>query len=323
MRIVNVNSQDTGNQCFKLSKAINETFPGLHESRAFTGQPSSIAFEQDVAMDKRWQSTAFPKWITEYWLSADVIHRHAKWKRSAGWPPASLTAGRIIHQHGRYGSAIKLKAIQEADKRLKQIRVVSTLNLLAWVNNNFKRWFPPPMDIVRLDKIKRECQKTKDRLIIAHSPTQRERKHTNYFLYVMKEIRKKYPKVQVCLIEGKTHAECLRLRANADICYDQLLLQYGTSGLEAMTMGQPVIAGCADALYEKMTHFFGTPPFVRATKETLFTTIERLIIDEQLRTHMGKVGRNYIETYHSFKHTAELAIDTYKEAKEWMSCSVQ
>ena len=314
MKIVNVNKRDTGNQCYKLSKAINQWFPDTHVSRAFVDSQGYTQFPYDIMMKDEWRNGRFPEWIVRYWEEADIVHRHGFWRWGLGWAKPRHNVGKILHQHGRWGAHVKLADVEEEDKKYNQLRVVSTLNLLPWVRNNPKRWFPPPIDIEFVDKIKAEyVEKKSDNIIISHSPTHRGRKHTELFIRTMKEIRKKYANVQVMLVENVTHEECLKLRVKADIHFDQLLLQHGTSGLEAMTMRQAVIAGCGNRTWDTILEVVGAPPFIKTTSKTLFKVIEKLIMEPEFRSYMGSVGRRYIEEYHSFKYTAELAIKTYEE----------
>jgi glycosyltransferase involved in cell wall biosynthesis len=300
-----------------LSKAINETYDGEHESRAFVKKrPTFTDFPIDILLQHKWRNNNLPPWIKEYWETADVVHRHAFWHWANGWAVQPPGAGRILHQHGRFDRSTKAKDIWASDQQRGQLRIVSTISLLPWVHNDPELWFPPPMDIKRLDAIKAEHRKETDRVVVMHSPTHRGRKNTTLFLHVMKEIRKKHKNVQVVLMEGKTNVECLQARANADICFDQLLLQYGTSGLEAMTMGQPVIAGCKDWTYDNIKKIVGVPPFVRAERGTLFEVIDKLVSDRPYREYIGAVGRAYIEKFHSFENTARIAIETYERAIE-------
>jgi hypothetical protein len=312
-----VNVKDTGNQCYKLSKAINETFTGVHESRAFTRKQGYTKFPYDVQRRLVWAKEGFPDWIVKYWATCDIVHKHGKPGWEMGWPKANPHAGVLFHQHGRFGPGIKPEVIWAHDRERKQLRVVSTINLLSWVNNRIDRWFPPPMDIEWIDSLKTEAKKTYSTIRIVHTPTHRGRKHTELFLNVCKELRKKYRQVEPVIVESKTHEECMKIRATADIVYDQLLLQYGTSGLEGMALGVPVVAGCADSTWAKMVQTFATPPFVRANPKTLFKVLSDLIESWEMREDYGEIGRKYIEEYHSFRNTAELAIKTYLEAIEY------
>lgn len=316
LKIVNVSRKDTGNQCLKLSKAINGTFPGKHESRAFSRVgPTFTGFEQDVLWSPHWKKQGIPSWIVDYFHTANVIHRHAFWSWSKGWPPINRRAGRVLNQHGRFGQEYSREEIWEEDDRYRQIRVVSTLNLLDWVKGRRDRWLPPPMDIDKISAIVRKHRKKKkDEVVVAHAPTLRRLKGTDLFLEVMKDICARYKNVRVLLIEGRKHTEALALRVNADIYYDQLLLQYGTAGLEAMVMGQPVVAGCEDRTWAVMEDMFTIPPFVKATRLSLSEVIEELILEEEYRKYMGEVGRAYVRKYHCFENVAKIAIDLYREA---------
>lgn len=313
MKIVNVNRPDTGGQCYRLSIAINETYKGIHESRAFVGSKTYRKYPTDIQWKDSF-SESMPKWITTYWATADVIHAHAFWQRARDWPEFNPKAGKILHQHGRFGSHTTPKMLQDRDKKNRAIRVVSSFNLLRYVNGNIDRWFPIPINLRMMNRIQRQCRQNHESVRIVHSPTNRGLKHTELFIHTCKQLRKKYPFVQMVLIENTPWIECLKIRSNSDICFDQLLLQYGSSGLESMAFGHPVVAGCSDEIAEMIADKIGYLPFIRATPKTLFTVLEQLIVDKELCQKYGTIGKQYVEQWHSHEVTAKIAIRTYEEA---------
>jgi glycosyltransferase involved in cell wall biosynthesis len=324
VKICNVNNRDTGNQCYRLSKAINETFPEVHESHAFIMTRGYTQFPVDVQYRGEWARKKFPKWIREFWEGADVVHRHGRWHRGNGWPaPKKKDVGKILHQHGRWDPSTTLASIEAEDQQRRQIRVVSTISLLPWVRYNPERWFPTPIDLDRLDTIKEKYgekpEEWKEKIVVSHSPTLRRLKNTEHFLRMMKRIKARNPKVELLLIERKTYANCLVTKACADICFDQLLLQHGTNGLEAMAFGQPVVAGSIRHKWvlPKIKEICGWIPFVNATERTLMGVLEELINEPELRKWWGLVGRAYVEKWHSHEFTAKRAIKTYEEAIEY------
>jgi hypothetical protein len=313
LKIINVNSPDTGGQCYRLSTAINETYKGIHESRAFVGGVTYRKYPTDVLWNNSF-SKSMPTWITTYWATADIIHAHAFWRRTRRWPKVNPKAGKILHQHGRFGSHTTPKMLQTQDRKNKAIRVVSSFNLLRYVNGNIDRWFPIPINLKMTRRIQRQCRDEHESVRIVHSPTNRGLKHTDLFIRTCKQLRRRYPSVQVVLIENKPWIECLKIRSNCDICFDQLLLQYGSSGLESMVFGHPVVAGCSDKIAEMIVDKIGYLPFVRATPKTLFNVLEQLIVDIELRKKYGAIGRQYVKQWHSHETVAKIAIKTYEEA---------
>lgn len=314
MKIVNVNSPDTGGQCYRLSKAINETYPGIHTSRAFTKGETYRKYPVDVQWKKGW-ALGFPPWIKKFWETADIIHVHSFWKRADVWPKINGRAGRIMHQHGRFGR-VPVKYLREQDRRAGAIRVVSSLNLIHYVDGDTDRWFPIPVDLEMLDEIKKKNQIQDGKIRIVHSPTHRGRKSTELFLSVCRELEKRHPFVETVLIENTSWLECLKIKSACDICFDQLLLQYGSSGLESMGFGQPIVAGCKDHTSLLIKEKIGYLPFIRTTRRKLIRALERLVLREDLRKKWGAIGRKYVEQWHSHKAVSEIAIRTYEEALE-------
>lgn len=93
---------------------------------------------------------------------------------------------------------------------------------------------------------------------VAHSPTTRERKGTEEFLEAMRDLP-----VEVEIIEGVPHAECLERKRSAGLFFDQAGAEsdprlgvtdvvgwYGNSALEAAVHGIPTIAHLSEAAFE-------------------------------------------------------------------------
>jgi len=313
MKIVNINSTDTGGQCWRLSSAINKVYNGIHKSRWFLKETNYLQYPVDVLWK---ENNKYALWVAKFFETADVVHVHANWRRASGWFSFKERIGKIVHQHGRMGDDFKyqIPEILEKDKGAKQIRVVSTINLLAYVEFDLNRWFPTPIDMDWLSIIKRKNREPHDTIRIIHSPTMRKLKDTDLFISVMGQLQKKYDFVEMILVEGVSNVECLIKKAKCDICFDQILLQHGTSGLESMAMGQPVVAGCNYEVAGMIKEVVGYLPFIRASENDLYEVLESLILSQQERLRWGKIGYDYVKKWHSFEYTAAHAIKTYEES---------
>lgn len=313
MKIINVNSADTGGQTERLSRMINREYKGIHESKGFVRGLNYINYPTDVLYTGKLKN--LPMDIRKYWASADIVHMHNRWNRHTMWSKMKPDIGRIFHQHGR--SVKPLEELQTFDRKKQLIRVVSTLNLLRFVRDDPNRWFPTPVDLPFLQRMKKKYYVEHEPIFIMHSPTQRHLKHTDLFLDVMVKLKEKY-NVKEVLVERKTYHQTQVVRASADIIYDQLLLQHGSNGLEGMSMSIPIVAGCIGAKNtpERIRNICGKLPFVEATEETLYNVLEQLILDEGMRKEYGKIGLDYVKKWHIPPYVTDLAIKTYKEAIE-------
>src|SRR6185369_446611 len=105
---------------------------------------------------------------------------------------------------------------------------------------------------------------------IVHAPTNRTLKHTDLFLEAVRQLTEEGLPIDLDLIEGQTHSECMARKAQADIVFDQLAFGYGCNAVEAWGMGIPVIAGAEDQwVLNRMDQEWGGLPFMLATTQNL------------------------------------------------------
>lgn len=312
MKIVDVNGVDTGNQSYKLAQAINMRYAPEHISISFIGDPHANYLKFPYMVKKVQKQ---PKWVTDWWANADIIHGHNLWRRVRGFGlNANPNAVKVLHQHGRFGSDITPGYLARCDKKGKFFRIVSTINLLRYVGGDDSRWLPAPMDLKKFERIKEKHYEPHDTIRVLHSPTLRRLKHTDLFLKVMERIMKKHKNVELVMVEGKSNDECLKIKCSCDICYDQLLLQYGTNALESWAFGIPCIVG--SPFRKQIENSVGFIPYYEATEDTLYDAIETLVLDGEKRTEYGELGKKYLKDFHDYPFVAEKALNIYERAVE-------
>jgi glycosyltransferase involved in cell wall biosynthesis len=308
MQIVDVNPSDTGGQSFKLAQAINLNYYPRHQSLSFIRGNGYLDYPHMVKYNESWVSV--PDWIVRYWGGADILHIHNKVRYSKGWASCKPNITIVMHQHGRVPWDT-----YALDQENSHYRIVSTINLLHYVFNDPSRWLPAPMRVKSLESIKRDNKDDHETIRIVHSPTMSgKRKNTDLFLKVMKKIQNKYKNVELILISNKTNRECLRIKSQCDICYDQLLLQYGTNALESWCFGCPVVCGGPEGTLENIKKIIGYLPFLEADENNLQYQLEYLIEDENARRKWGGIGKKYVEEWHDYPIVAERAISIYEDA---------
>lgn len=299
MRIATMQSADTGGQSYKIAKAINTHTE--HEARSFIKIKDYLNFPHDILFGEHKL-----EFVREYLGSADIIHVHNKYRNLNGWTVLNKKAKYVIHQHGRFPEGYLPQEFKDADRQRGALRVVSTLNLLNYVDFDFNRWIPAPFDVDNLLKLK--STHNTDNVLIAHSPTRRDYKNTDLLIETVNRIQG----LELVLIEGKTNEESLRLKAMCDITFDQMHLCYGNSGLEAMCFKQAVIAAPTDNARATILKHIGYEPYVYATPETLYDVLKKLTEDKEYRENCGQISYDYIKQYHDFPVVANKLINIYK-----------
>ncbi len=322
MNIVNAVKADTGGQAIRLSGAINALYKGEHTSRTFTSQLNYGRIPYDILYRRsgRWIAKGFPDGALNIWKAADVYHLHNSMGWMRQWPLREMNpeSGIIMHSHGRPSARVSKAMRMEEGKKQRGIRVVSTPGLLDMIfgYNKIERWFPAPMDIPALKKLRIDKRKDDGIIRVVHAPT--VNKNTREFLEVMEAIEHKHKNVETIVISRQTQVNAISLKAVGTIHFNCLQHGMGSNVFECMAMGIPSITGNHYAGYPdlvKELHPDHVLPYVNVTaQEDLFDAIDELIVNESLRTELIAAGLRWVEKYHTFEYTTALAIKTYKEA---------
>ena len=171
-----------------------------------------------------------------------------------------------------------------------------------------------------LENVRKQAQNSQNQtktVRIAHSPTNRTVKSTNFIMKVVQTLFNQGFPVSLDLIERTPYAKVLERKAKADILVDQLHLGYGNSSIEAMCMGIPVIAGVSDPrTREFMVDTWGGLPFYQTDEESLEKHLIELITDAGLRSHWGKVGYQHVVKYHNEQTVSDQLAAHYRAAAE-------
>jgi hypothetical protein len=210
----------------------------------------------------------------------------------------------VIQHHGTYFRDNHKRLIREQRSR-KAIGLASTLDLWAMYPDDLE-WLPAPYDGEWL----RSFRKPSDVLTIAHAPTNREIKGTAAFLAACERLSRQV-EVRVVLIENRAWDECLRLKGQADIYYDQTELGYGNNAIESWGMGIPVIAGAADATLETMSNRFPLP-FYSATESTLYHVLLDLASSQVKRDYWARRGAEHFARFHDDRVVVPQLQDIYR-----------
>jgi glycosyltransferase involved in cell wall biosynthesis len=247
-----------------------------------------------------------PSGLDDLFRAADVIHIVERWGAVMpfeGWQRKPL----VMHHHGSEFRVHNTANLLVEVPKYGAYGIVSTPDLL--LIDPTLEWLPNPCDIDRMRRIRRTNFEPRWPLRVAHSPTDRGLKATDSFLAAIEGTE-----LDADVIEWTDWESCLARKARADIFYDQLHIGYALSGIEAMAMGIPVIAGAYDRrIIDLMLSLFDYLPFLMATKETLHERIEHMK-DPATRKVVAAVGTHHVERWHAEAVVAKQLATIYEKA---------
>jgi len=184
-----------------------------------------------------------------------------------------------------------------------RINFVSTPDLLEFVDRSIL--LPQVIDFDLINQILDEPRPARNhtKLIVAHAPTNRAIKGTNFIIDAVNHLKEKGLDIDLLLLENLSHENLLRNLKNADIAIDQLLIgAYGVFAAEAMAMGIPTMVNIRDDLWDKYPY---PPPVINANPITIETTLEMIYNNRQDLEKYRFTGQTYAYRVH---HPVRVAI---------------
>ena len=155
-------------------------------------------------------------------------------------------------------------------------------------------------------------EKENERLRICHAPRNRLFKGTERIIEACRRMEERHG-LELVLIEGKTHAEALRLKMTCDIAIDQIGdvggTGYGVNSLETLSMGIPTLT----SFTPEFDAFLADHPFIVVNHDNIAEKLEQVILDRDLRLRKGREGRAFVEKYHEAGKVVESIYAMYEE----------
>ncbi len=143
-----------------------------------------------------------------------------------------------------------------------------------------------------------------DEIVIVHSPTAPYAKGTLFIEETIKVLHSKYKFKYVCLTDMKRE-DVQSWMQRADIFIDQIIIGgHGMAILEAMSYGVPSLCYILPELFD-----LGLPidcPIVNVNPSNLTMELEKLLVNSEERSRIGRESREYVLKYHN---SDNLAID--------------
>jgi hypothetical protein len=211
-------------------------------------------------------------------------------------PPMSLPRQQQSLRHWiRYADAL---LVSEPD-----LHVVVPGSMLVPQAIDLSLWQPQPV------------QKPSNGVLrVAHAPSMRRKKGTEYVERAVAELRSLGYRVELILIENVPFQQVKALYAEADIGIDQVLYGwYGKVSLELMAMGKPVICYIDEALREK---YRPDLPIVSATPRDLTEKLKWLISDPIARCELARRGSEYVRRYHDAERVIDQCLEIYRACSQ-------
>jgi hypothetical protein len=150
------------------------------------------------------------------------------------------------------------------------------------------------------------------RLRIVHAPTNRSMKGTEFILPVI-EALKKQRDIEFVLVENKAHDEVIRIKQTCDLAIEQVGnlggTGYGRNSLETLALGIPTVT----EMTPDYIAWLPENPFVLASQKTLLDKLIELIDNPGLRSEKARLGRKWVEKYHSYEAVHKSLMDLYRE----------
>jgi tetratricopeptide (TPR) repeat protein len=132
-------------------------------------------------------------------------------------------------------------------------------------------------------------------LKIVHPTTNRSIKKTELFLKTIESLQKQHCDIEPLLIENKTNQECLDLKSQAHLTYDQISVGiYGVSAIESMAAGHVVFGGISNFA----ASYNPDNPIVWVTEDDLADKIKRFVEHREEITPRGQAGIEWVKTHH-------------------------
>lgn len=141
-------------------------------------------------------------------------------------------------------------------------------------------------------------------VVVGHAPNHRGFKGSEFVIKAIEELQPEGLHGELLLLEGTTLRQVRdALVRDVDILVEQLLFfGHGLSGLEGMAVGLPVIsnleANGPRSVLDSCT-FFGDCAIISAQPETVADVLRELIAGTEKRATHGRLGRQYVERWHS------------------------
>lgn len=215
------------------------------------------------------------------------------------------------HQNGTFFRK-NCQAINNIALRHNINLLASTPDLLKY--SKIMKWCPCPIDLER--KIFNEPPPVINslKILCSHAPSKRPIKSTDQFLKFASMRNKIVPKI----IERKSNEECLNIRKDCPLHYDQIILgAYGVSAIEGAAMGQIVMVNLRNVKQYVPGNPFIDIPYMTNGFLRAFDISIRILSSNQSRQKHIIQGKQWVKKVHGAQSVVNSLSNMYNTGKNY------
>jgi Tfp pilus assembly protein PilF len=133
-------------------------------------------------------------------------------------------------------------------------------------------------------------------LKIVHPTTNRSIKKTELFIKTIERLQKDKCAIEPVLIEGKSNEECLQLKSQSHMTFDQISVGiYGVSAIESMAAGHVVFGGISNFA----ASYHPENPIVWVTEDNLGDKIKHFVDHRDEIAARSQAGIDWVKMHHN------------------------
>lgn len=139
---------------------------------------------------------------------------------------------------------------------------------------------------------------------VLHAPNHRLIKGTKFLLQAIDRLKKKGLNIELVLLERVQNEEVRRQMFLCHVVAEQFIMGWhGLNGAEGMACGKPVLCFMREDLRQlyALFSFAGDCPIMNTPIDKIEENLENLYYHPELCEELGRLGRTYIEKYHSLE----------------------
>jgi len=206
-----------------------------------------------------------------------------------------------------HGNDVRNRGVFPAIHQISDLNLTSELDLLEKYPGIKYLFLPIDTDEVRPQV------RNNEKIRIVHATRSRNNKGSDFIIDTVKQLEKN-DQVEMVLIENMPHDKCMEVKAQCDICIDQIADKggwgYGMSSVESLAQGLPVCT----YLNPQYQAFIPDHPFVNVDYNNLRSQLVRLIESIDYRREMSERGREWVVKMHSLDAVMAQLYSYYEDA---------
>lgn len=152
---------------------------------------------------------------------------------------------------------------------------------------------------------------------VLHAPNHRGVKGTEFLVKAVEDLKSEGMQIELVLMEKVSNDRVREVMQEVDVLVDQLICPgYGLAAIEGMASGIPVLCNLENDAYTRIFRrysFLNECPIVSSSPELVKGTLRALVTHPEIRSELGRAGRDYVEKYHSYTTAQYLFGSIYSE----------